>query len=239
MELKDIVCDLKYAKLLKKYGVDQTKSFAVFYGCQNCGLTSFKDVNQDLCGIISDRKAENSQKYFISTFTTEELLEMLPKDVKHNYNNHSSYYLCMGFDGEYGLPLVWYEDNDLDGKDEILISKSDKKLPNALAKVLFWLLKNKKFELPDAAIKRKEEKKNRFFQNPPEERIIYKKMPKRFYSFKHKSWILRTKTVLDGNWYSCDLTNESTGKKIDTISDTTLAKLNTRLLSCINNPKMF
>jgi hypothetical protein len=121
MELKNITCDLKYARMLKSFGVDQTKSYAVFYGAQLCGPVSFNSANQDLCGTISNRNRKDSQEYFIATFTTDELLELLPKDIKHGKNNFSSYYLCMGYDGEFELPMAWYEDNDLIGPDDMLM----------------------------------------------------------------------------------------------------------------------
>lgn len=237
MKLKDITCDLKYAKTLKALGVDQTSSFAVFYGCNLVGPTPFKDANQDLCGTLSNRNDKKTQDYFVSTFTTEELLNILPKEIKHNFNEHSSYYLCMGYDGENGLPMAWYEDNDLCGKDEMLVSEADVKLSNALAKVLIWLLKNNKIDGY-----KKEEKQKKISlksQEPPKEKVIYKAMPKRFYGYENKCWILRSKPVLEGSFYVCTFTKEITGEKIEELADKTSAKLSARVLDFINNRNFF
>lgn len=64
----------------------------------------------------------------------------------------------------------------------------------------------------------------------------YKRAPKRFYSTNYQSWISKTKVILDGNWYKCDLINEATGEKIEEIADTTRSRLSKRVVDYINNP---
>lgn len=241
MELKDFICDKKYAIRLKKLGVDQTKSYAVFYGCQSAVPTPFKDANQDSCGTIFNRKDKDSQKCFIATFTVDELLEILPKEIKHKHNDFSSYYLCMGYDGEKSFPMAWYEDSDLFGVDEILISEADAKLSNALAKVLIWLIKHKYINFVTEPAQKKVKKCQRQI---PIEKVVYNKMLKRIYSFKYKSWFTKTKVVIEsdsmkGNWYSCKLINDTTDEVLEEFFGVSHSDLSNRFLSFINNPNFF
>jgi len=234
MELKDIVCDLKYAKLLKKYGVDQTKSFAVFYG--NGLLYEFDEANRDMCGMLSRRENKKVQERFTAAFTSDELLEILPKNIPNNFNDHSDYYFCMGYDSENHFPIVYYEDNDLSGSEETLVVKYDKKFSNALAKLLIWLIKNKHVILgnseKDCPPKQKE---------IPTERPIYKRIPKFFYSFKNGFWVRTSKEYTQGGsqfvWR--DFIKEETGEKMEDCGETTSARLRNRILSYINNPNLF
>ena len=242
MEIKDIVCDLRFAKALKTFGVEQLSSVFVFPRIPGTekhfsdSPTLFSMLNNEFGEPLKDRDTEESKLLFVSTFTAEELLKILPKEIKHNHNSHSCYYLCMGYDGTRRdeFPLAWYEDNDLSGEDEMLVLKSDEKLANTLAKLLLWLLKSRKITLVNGKASEKK-KRNQI----PEEREVFTKTPRRFYSIKYKCWVTRTKLKQDENWYGCDLINESTGEKIDTIEDRTCAKLKERLLEIINNPKMF
>jgi len=236
MKLKDITCDLKYAKELQSLGAEQTKSFAVFYGAQLCGPTPFDSANQDLCGTLSSREKKSTQAYCVAAFTTDELLELLPKEIKHNFNEHSSYYLCMGYDGERGIPMAWYEDNDLSGKDEMLVSRGDKKLANALAKVLIWLLKHNKIKFVSKSIMLRGKE-----LVPPTERAVYARIPRKFYSFKLNRWVLvmAPHMIPGSNMYWRDFIDLETGKKIDDCGEDTLAKLHARTLSNINNQNLF
>lgn len=242
MKLEDITCDLKYAKKLKELGVDQTSSFAVFYGGRMAGPVPFRDANQDLCYTLSRRWDKETQLYFVSTFTVEELLEILPKEIKHNFTTHSSYFLSMGYDGEFNTPIAWYEDNDLSGKDEILILMSDKKkFANALAKILIWLLKENKLTFVDKNTTKKEKVSPNTI---PSERVVHDKMEKYFYSFKHKCWFYRTKITVAhatprGFWYSCKLVNKNTGKTLEEFSGVNRVDIKTRFLSFVNNPAHF
>lgn len=240
MEVKDIVCSLRFSKALKKLGVELAPSVFVFP--KKTGVEKrFSDSPMLFSALINEfgeslNNKENKQ-LFISTFTAEELLKILPKEIKHNHNDHSSYYLCMGYSSVDNIPVVWYEDNDLFGPDETLVSKSDEMLVNALAKLLIWLLKNEKITLEEKKVPEKKKKKSK--NGIPEERIVFTRVPQRFYSFVHKCWVIKKEIIIDGNWYDCDLVNESTGEIIETVSETTRARLGTRLLSYVNNPKMF
>jgi len=237
MKLKEIVCDLKYAKILKDLGVDQTKSFSVFYSDDWKLVSPFEFAITDSTGLCFNRESEEGQKKFISTFTTDELLEILPKEIQHGKNDFSSYYLCMGYDGEHGLPMVWYEDNDLTGQD-MWISRSDKKMVNALAKILIWLLKKEKIQISN---KTKEKKIKREI---PIERVLYKRMGKFFYSFKYNSWFVKTKTIIEndskyGYWYKSSLVNESNQNVLEEICGRSHSDLSQRMLSYVNNPLNF
>ena len=99
------------------------------------------------------------------------------------------------------------------------------------------MLKNEKITLEEKKVPEKKKKKSK--NGIPEERIVFTRVPQRFYSFVHKCWVIKKEIIIDGNWYDCDLVNESTGEIIETVSETTRARLGTRLLSYVNNPKMF
>lgn len=233
MELKDITCDLKYARKLKCLGVEQTSSFAVFYGGDMSVPTPFQFANQDMCGCLTDRGGKDTQRCFVSTFTSDELLKMLPLECKDD-NSSLAYYLCFTcyFKNIFG---VWYETIDSEDGEMRLISKSDKKFSNALAKVLIWLLQKKKIKPPNKAVEKKEkELKIKSLLG----RTVYKRAPRRFYSNVYDCWVLKTKTVLNENWYECDLIKEKTGEKIETISDRTMAKLGQRVIAYISNPNL-
>ena len=242
MKLEDITCDLQYAKKLKELGIDQTSSFAVFYGGRMAGPVPFNDANQDLCGTLTFREDRESQMNFVATFTMEELLNILPKEIKHNFTTHSSYFLSMGYDGEFNTPIAWYEDNDLSGKDEILILMSDKKkFANALAKVLIWLLKENRLKFVDKNTSKKEKVSPK---TTPADRVVYDKMEKHFYSFKHNCWFYRTNITVAhatprGFWYSCKLVNKNTGKTLEEFSGVNRVDIKTRFLSFVNNPAHF
>jgi len=242
MELKDIVCDRKYAEKLKELGVDQSSSYAVFYGGQNF-LSSFKEANIDLCGCISDRKTVRAQQYFIATFTAEELLKILPKNIPHSHSyDGASYYICLGHDGEHGYPMAWYEDNDLEGELETLISKHDKKkVCNALAMILIGLIKMKKLTFKEVD---KPKRKPAKIREIPTNRIVYERVGKYFYSFKFNDWVIKTRAEVEsdskkGYWHRSKLVKESNGEVIEEICGRSATDLARRVLEFVNNPKMF
>jgi len=230
MELKDIVCDAKYAKQLKELGVLQT-SFACFSVIKRDGKGEMYRKHP----ILSENKKEGNEYY--STFTVEELLKILPPDISHNKSyDGASYYLVMCYDGEHNYPMAFYEDDDLT-EDEVLVSESDKtKMSNALAKVLIHLIKMKKLAFKEA---KKSKSKPLKVKEIPTERVVYKKVGKYYYSFKFKCWVEKTKVVLDGNWYTCNLIKQDTGEIIDEILGVTQSNLNNRLLDYVNNPNVF
>lgn len=242
MELKDIVCDRKYAEKLKELGVDQTSSYAVFYGGPNY-LSSFREANIDLCGCITDRKTVRAQQYFTATFTIGELLKKLPKNIPHSHSyDGASYYLMMSYDGECGYPIAWYEDDDLLPKAEFLVTKSDKKkLVNALAKMLIHLIKKDIISFNKPAVMLKKDRKGK---DAPPERVVHTKMLKRYYSFKYNCWFLKTRVKVEsatprGYWHCCDLINEATGEGLENFMAVSPADLARRVLEFVNNPKMF
>lgn len=242
MELKDITCDLKYAKTLKKLGVDQTTSYAIYDHSQFTKasfLIPFKVKDTNVFGFHFDRRNKETQKQITSTFTTEELLKILPKEIKHNHNGWSSYCLCIKYLTD--SPIAYYKDNKLSRDLEILVSESNKKLSNALAMVLIWLLKNKKIKILGTPIKKEKKIKKTLPQKPPTERVIYKRVPKRAYSFLHKCWFTFSKpyTTVKSKLVWRDLINEETEETIDDFGENTAAKLSERVLSYINNPKLF
>jgi len=149
MKIEELICDFEFTEKLKELGVPQDTSYFVSYGRMknNCFTTTFSAANQDLCNMISERD-EKAQDSYISRFTVDELLEFLPKEIDHDHNEWSTYYICMGCAGDApDIWVAWYEDNDLSGPEEILASCYDKKLPNSLAKLLIKLLEEKHIEL--------------------------------------------------------------------------------------------
>jgi hypothetical protein len=237
MKLNRIVCDLKYAIKLKELGVSQTTSYAVYYGHRkNYSLLPFEYANRDMCGMLTKRSLEEVQSLFISTFTSDELLKMLPKEIKHNFNDHSSYCLNIGYDGKFNLPIVWYDDNDLDDKDEILISIGDRKMTNALAKMLIWVLEKSNSPLENPV------KKIKTIKKPiPLERVIHTKVPKVFYSFKLNCWVYVSNpfTIKGNDMYWREFLNYETREKIDDCAEISLPRLSERTLKNINNQNLF
>lgn len=231
MNLKYIVCDAKYAKQLNELGVPQT-SFAYFSVIKRDG----KGETYKKQPILSENKKEENEYY--STFTVEELLKILPKDIPHSHSyDGASYYLMMSHDGECGYPIAWYEDDDLTPSTEFLVTKSDKvKLVNALAKLLIHLIKKKKLTFKEV---KKSKNKPPKVREIPTERVVYEKVGKYFYSFKFKCWVEKTKIVLDGNWYVCNLIKQDTGEVIEELAGRTQTDLAYRILQFVNNSKSF
>lgn len=227
MKLNKITCDLEYAEKLKELGVDQTRSFAVFYTY----LATFDSANHDLCGTITKRD-KKAQQYYVSTFTTDELLEILPKRiVTGEYSSKNVCVVC----GE-KENIVWYEDEN---DDNILLkSLSDKKLPNALAKLLIWVLEQ------DKAPSKNKKKDLNYTKEIPKERVEYKRLGKFFYSFKYGCWFVRTKTKIEndskgGYWHISSFVNESSKEVLEEVCGKNSHDLSERMLSFINNPKNF
>ena len=227
MKLNKITCDLKYAERLKELGVDQTTSYAIFYTY----LSSFDSANHDLCGTIIKRD-KKAQRHYISTFTTDELLRILPKRI--SIGEYSSKYVCLGQSEKENI--VWYEDENDD--NILLIRLSDKKLPNALAQLLIWVLEQ------DKAPSKKVNKEKKSIKEIPQERVEYKRLGKFFYSFKYGCWFIKTKTKMEndskgGYWHISSLVNESTKEILEEVCGKSPADLSERMLSFINNPKNF
>lgn len=118
MNLKSICCSLEWARKLKDAGVEQE---SLFYW-----MISERDKKPHLGNDFSWQEHGNGKYY--SAFTTDELLEKLPERYKKGWLT------CQ----KAGLWGVGYE-----YKHNIIISFEEKSLPNALAKMLQHLIKNK------------------------------------------------------------------------------------------------
>jgi hypothetical protein len=133
MKLNDIVCDLKYAKQLKKLGVKQD---SLFYYLKMQGYS--KDLYPNGYTIIS--RDRNTDDLDYPAFTATELLEMLPDEIVNNklfYSRNIRPYK----NSQHLIDYNWFDQVCINIKSQI-----DKKLPNALAKMLIHLIKNKVIE---------------------------------------------------------------------------------------------
>jgi len=86
---------------------------------------------------------------YFPTFTVAELGVMLPEEINHKHNEHSSYYFMQGHgingETEKNEPVCWYEDNDLETSLEVMNMKycGAKNEAQARADMLIFLLENK------------------------------------------------------------------------------------------------
>jgi hypothetical protein len=130
MELKDIVIDFELAKELKELGVKQN---SLYY---------YKEFNNgDLIHEIKDWIPEHHEQYKISAFTSDELYEMIPYLIN---SDGKKYYLIIekGYETQVFYKTLNDRDLEIPNFDFIL----DKRLCNALAKMLLYLLKTKYME---------------------------------------------------------------------------------------------
>lgn len=166
MDLKEQVCNLKLSKKLKELGVIQESLFhwvnhdTVYssMSAHNEGWdveTSFfvAGIGFDYSGMLSNKQKhkEFTQEQIdefehYSAFTVAELGKLLPREVEHTKNEHSSYYIMFGYgdnmiDGS--VPVVWYEDNDLNLNDEILQLCNGNTEADARAQMLIYLIEGK------------------------------------------------------------------------------------------------
>jgi hypothetical protein len=131
MNLKDLVIDYEYAVKLKELGFKQKSLFwHVFY-------KNNPESKTIIMNPYSDSDVEN-----ISAFTSDELLEILPKFIEFKENFYNLEIDCVGrrnlenFCIKYNYQI--YENfNYLDNEDF-----RDKKFSNALAKMLIYLIEN-------------------------------------------------------------------------------------------------
>jgi len=140
MELKDICIDLEYAKKLKELGVKQDSIF-YWWDWKN-KKRQLPDSVRETNGIKLEQgtPAFPSSWIYYSAFTSAELLEWLPKNFDKKYLgiapslNNDAYGISYG---------IYY----MSSSQNIEIMKEDKKLPNALAKMLIYLIENKLTEV--------------------------------------------------------------------------------------------
>jgi len=124
--VEDLVCGLIYAKKLKELGVKQE---SVFYK---------NDV-----GMIYDNKhpivTAFDCKGVSSAFTTDELMEILPKRIKNTFNIELAvFYQTSEAEFYVGYGDFYRDDWFVEEKFQ-----TDKKLCNSLAKLLIWCIENK------------------------------------------------------------------------------------------------
>jgi hypothetical protein len=138
MKLEDIVCDLKYARQLRKLKVKQDSLY--FYG----KMIGVEHVYPSGYKIYDSEKASKFKNDY-SAFTTDELLKLLPETIIFN-----------GFDYHFtinikkGLYTVYYcETMFVDIKTRFLCNViiKDKKLSNALVRMLIYLVKENFIEV--------------------------------------------------------------------------------------------
>jgi hypothetical protein len=149
INLKDIVCDFEYAKKLKELGVKQESLFSCFID-DDLNKIYIKDSNYD-GGMDFDRN-------LCSAFTSDELLNILPKTLPNYYfliihrieeddvpEDIDEYYV-----GQFGYRHDFYIDyKNCEDDSKICEEIHDKKLSNALAKMLVWLIENKYVKVED------------------------------------------------------------------------------------------
>lgn len=139
MHREDLVCDVEYAEKLVELGVNRKSWFSY--------VKPFKEYNFEEDEFIYEDEyvaIENFTDSWIRhegdklpTFTTDELLEVLPKVIhKEKFvgyhitiHNHCGFY-------------VEYTNYTQDNESYLVQKEDDDKLSNALAKLLIWCIEN-------------------------------------------------------------------------------------------------
>ncbi len=123
MKLEDIVIDFEYAKKLKELRIKQESLF--YWQYQN-------EYDEKFNAKWEIVETPFPDEIYLSAFTSDELLEMLPNMIEEFYDltiNKDNYYNvsyteCTHFE----IKTIYYEEEN--------------KLSNALAKMLIWLIEN-------------------------------------------------------------------------------------------------
>ena len=135
MELaKQVVCR-ELSQRLKELGVNKE---SLFQWCrhQHTGGADYWHLEySNLESGLTSCGAEQVER--IDAYTTSELGEILPEKYKSGYLTCQ---LCYGWE-------VGYEHSVDDKPNNVIISIGDKTLANAMAKMLCWLVENKKLEV--------------------------------------------------------------------------------------------
>ena len=134
MKLEDLVCDFEYAEKLKELGVKRDTNFSYFMEYKgdnkfNPKLWLSKDI------LIYKIKTMCVNDTY-SAFTTDELLEMLPKKIIKKFLRHTLD--IHKLDNNTGGFIVFYTNMSRG----FMISFTDYKLSNALAQLLIWCIEN-------------------------------------------------------------------------------------------------
>ena len=166
MELKDQVSNFELSKKLfdigfkskhifswKEFLHDDTKKLykTIYYVGWN---KRYGEIVYSEDGFFFDDEA-----YIINTYpayTVAELGVLLPKEIEHNFNTWSSYYISFGNDGVNNEPGVWYMDDDLYGEKSILHGTGALTEADARAQMLIWLIENGKIKIENGDRVRKE-----------------------------------------------------------------------------------
>ena len=142
MKIEDQVITIAQGKQLQELGITAVAHFAHVLICPD-------PIGNDWYYDIIDRHHPMADKceMICMAYTVAELGMMLPKEIDHTFNEHSSYYIMMGnSETDNGhKPTIWYEDNDLYPPDEIMEMRyiSGDTEAEARAAMLIHLLENK------------------------------------------------------------------------------------------------
>lgn len=135
IELKDQVCDLKYAKEFRKLGVPQD---SYWYWLKNCNdiwmIVSTYDLSQWDGSLIKEQ---------YSTPTVAELGEMLPEYITHGIYGCSRFIQTKNIKQTVIRYIEFLKGDEEDCSEwETIIKITDNTEANARAKMLIWLIKN-------------------------------------------------------------------------------------------------
>lgn len=137
MNLEDQVCSLELAKQLKELGIAQHNLYA--YVISEFGVINGKPYDNMI--ILTHGKVSNSPNKW-KAFTASELMEILPSCFEWNDENGNEscenvYLKITKYPNEYSISYYDHDDQWFDWALE-----KDKNLPNALAKMLIYLIEN-------------------------------------------------------------------------------------------------
>ena len=139
MKLEQQCCSLEQGKRLKELGVTAEP---LFWHVIDIDPITPLDIIQKW----QHSNFDQCEKY--PAYTVAELGVMLPEEIGHKYNEHSSYYYMQGHsDVPVKYPklwVIWYEDNDLSPELEVLnmqFAAGDTEA-EARAAMLIYLLEN-------------------------------------------------------------------------------------------------
>lgn len=147
MLLENQVCTLEQAKKLKELGVAQNSQFSHIYFPEMRYRLAAQEIGDArwLEGATDVDKDKDVQ----SAYSVAELGVMLPQEIDHEFNEHSSYYINYGYGAD--KAFAWYEDNDLEGINEVLNFEffGGDTEAQARANMLIYLLEKKIINVED------------------------------------------------------------------------------------------
>lgn len=150
MKIENQVCSLEQAKRLEELGIT---SKSLFYwipwkAIDFDGVFIGQECDKGFVHILNGEVETLGAGECFPAFTAAELGVMLPEEIDHPHNEHSSYYISYGFSdtpegGIKGRAICWYEDNDLAPHLETLKITSGETEAQCRAKMLIELLESK------------------------------------------------------------------------------------------------